>query len=110
MEISQLGDWLSLLTGVGKRPTQQELADAASHTFTAVEREILEIVDDAGHSITNPDIHSARKTYSDEKTTKTTVKKLIDEGFLERPNGDRKGVALTTKGRLALRSSTKDSP
>lgn len=110
MELSQLSDWLYLLTGVEQRPTQQELADAASHVFTAVEREILEIVDAAGCLITSVNIHAARDNYSDSKTTKTAVKKLVNEGFLERPDGDRKGVKLTTKGRLALRSTTKESP
>ena len=110
MEISQLADWLSLLTGTGPLPTQQERADAANHIFTAVEREILEIVNDAGCLITSVNIHAARETDSDSKTTKTAVKKLVDEGFLDRPRGEKMGVALTIKGRLALRNTTKDSP
>jgi hypothetical protein len=112
MEISQLSDWLSLLTGLGPRPTQQELTDAVNHDFDAVELKILEIVNDAGHLMTNPAIHAARETDSDSKTTKTTVVQLINKGFLYRPGGpkSRKGVALTKVGRVALRSSTKDSP
>jgi predicted transcriptional regulator len=110
MEISQLAGWLSLLTGTGPLPTQQERADAANHIFTAVEREILEIVNDAGCLITSVNIHAARETDSDSKTTKTAVKKLVDEGFLDRPRGEKMGVALTIKGRLALRNTTKDSP
>jgi len=110
LQLGQLSSWLHLIAGIGQKPKQQELDDAGTHVFKGIELEIMKIVGDSDCSITNVKIHAARDTDSDLKTTKTTVKKLIQEGFLVRPNGERSGVALSLKGRLALYHTTKDSP
>lgn len=99
----------------------QEKAQAATVTngdeaketpaLTEIERTILQVLGeyDPGILLTAQQISDATKDpeveiarYVGLSSTKNSIRKLIMRGLAERPEGDKAGARLTTKGRLAL--------